>query len=58
VIEIHYNQSFCHLKLENNESSPSCSENVYRGLVVCRTEEGVSVVNVVSESEMLVKFVT
>ena len=33
-------------------------ENVYTGLVVCRTEEGVSVVDVVSESEMLVKFVT
>ena len=33
-------------------------KNVYRGLVVCRTEEGMSVVNVVSGSEMLVKFVT
>ena len=33
-------------------------KNVYRGLVVCRTEEGVSVVNVVSGGEMLVKFVT
>jgi len=33
-------------------------KNIYRGLVDCRTEERVSVVNVVSESEMLVMFVT
>jgi len=46
------------VKLGNNESSQSCSKKVYSGLVVCRTEEVVSVVNVVSGGEMLVMFVT
>ena len=42
------------MKLGNNESSQSCSKKVYSGLVVRRTEEVVSVVNVVSGSEMFV----
>ena len=33
-------------------------KKVYRGMAVFRTEEGVSVVKVVSESEVLVMFVT
>jgi len=33
-------------------------KKIYKQLLVCTKEEGVSVVNIVSESEMLVKFVT
>jgi hypothetical protein len=36
----------------------SLAEKIFKELVVYRTEERVSVVNVVSESEMLVMFVT
>ena len=36
----------------------SLAEKICRGMVVCRTEEEVSVVNVVSESDVLVMFAT
>jgi len=46
------------VKLGNNESSQSSWKKKNREMVICRTEERVSVVSVVSESEMLVMFVT
>ena len=58
VSEIHYNQLPFVRRNRERMKVHSLAEKIYRAMAVFRTEVGVSVVNGVSESEVLVMFVT